>query len=99
MPEVASVPLKLNPTGASYQPFALGARLAVALTPLGAVASRLIVIDWLLVPPALVAEQVKVTLFVSLVMVVVSHPVWEPIIDSASATLQLTVTSLTYQPL
>src|SRR5262245_12424424 len=39
---------------------------AVPHATLGAVASRLMVTDWLLVPPALVAEQVKVTPVVSL---------------------------------
>src|SRR5437762_1426530 len=70
----------------------LGARV-------GAVASRLIVTGWLFAPPALVAVHVKVMLFVSLVTVVVSQPVCELIVDSASTTLQLTVTSLVYQPL
>src|SRR5918998_2014172 len=70
----------------------LGARL-------GAVASRLIVTDWLFVPPALVAVRVKGTLCVSLATVVLSQPGCELMVDSASTTLQLMVTSLVYQPL
>src|SRR5690242_6297188 len=68
------------------------------LTP-GAVASRLIVTNWLAVPPALVAVQVRVTPLVSLLRVLGSQPDCALIADSLSTALQLTATSLTYQPL
>jgi hypothetical protein len=42
---------------------------------------------------------VKVTPFVSLVVLVVAQPLSLLIVDSASITLQLTATSLVYQPL
>jgi hypothetical protein len=64
----------------------------------GGVASRLMVTDTELVPPALVAVQVSVTPVVSESIVVDSHPLVEVTLDSGSVTVQLTVTSLTYQP-
>jgi hypothetical protein len=63
----------------------------------GGVASRLIVTDCVDVPPALVALQVMVMLAVSVLIVVVLQPVLEGV-DSASVTLQLTMTLLVYQP-
>jgi hypothetical protein len=56
------------------------------------------VTDAELVPPALVAVQVSVVPAVSAVIVVVPHPLVEVTGDSGSVTVQLTVTSLTYQP-
>ena len=61
--------------------------------------TSLIVTLWLAVPPALLAVQVKVMPIVSLVMLCVSQPLWLLMADSESLTFQLTVTSLTYQPL
>src|SRR4051812_3730050 len=98
VPEVASLQLHCTVTGPLFQPAALGAvRLAKAMV--GLVASRLIVTLWLLVPPALLAEQVKLTPLVSLVTLVLVQPLCELIADSLSTTLQLIVTSLMYQPL
>jgi hypothetical protein len=51
------------------------------------------------VPPALVAQQVSVSPAVSVLIVVESQPIMEVMADSGSLTLQLTVTSLTYQSL
>ena len=65
----------------------------------GRVASRLIVTDLLLVPPALVAVQVYVAPEVSAVIATVPHPLCAPIDDWASVTAQLTFTLLVYQPL
>ena len=65
--------------------------------PVGAVASRLIVTDCELEPPALVAEQVRVVPEVSALIRVEPHPVEEEMADSRSVTVQLTVTSDTYQ--
>ena len=85
-------------TSLLYQPLALGALLAAALM-VGAVASRLMVTLWLAVPPVLVAAQVKVSPAVSALTVTGSQPLWLLMTDSASTTLQLRDTSLTYQPL
>jgi hypothetical protein len=65
----------------------------------GAVASRLMVTDCELVPPALVALQVKVWPAVSVLTVVGPQPLEDVIDDSGSFTVQLMYTSLTYQPL
>jgi hypothetical protein len=51
IPEVASVPLKLMPTGWLYQPFASGGRLGDPPVTLGAFASRLTVITGVLYEP------------------------------------------------
>jgi len=64
----------------------------------GAMVSRLIVTDCDAVPPWLVAVHVSVCDTVSLEMVVVVQPVDAPIALSPSATVQLTITSLRYQP-
>src|SRR5215212_1906507 len=64
----------------------------------GAVVSRWIVTDWLLVPPALVAEQISVVPAVSVLMVVGSQSIRAVMVDGLSTTLQLTETSPTYQP-
>ena len=58
MPEIESVPLKLTVTAVLRHPAELADGVAVARA-VGALASRLIVTDWLDVPPALVAVQVK----------------------------------------
>jgi hypothetical protein len=85
-------------TSVLFQPLVFGPGVALALT-IGAVASRLIVTDCELVPPALVAVQVRVVPAVSVLIVVVLQPLVEVIADSGSVTVQLTVTLLTYQPL
>src|SRR2546423_441965 len=93
-----SAQLKLTATSALYQPLALGARSGLPLI-VGAVASRLIVTDWPLVPPLLVAVQVKVVPAVSVVMLVGPQPFCDVTDDSGSTTVQLTATLLVYQPL
>ena len=60
----------------------------------GAVASRLTVTEFELVPPPLVAWQVTTVPFVSKVMVVVPHPEADETDDCGSETDQVTVTSL-----
>jgi hypothetical protein len=65
----------------------------------GAVASRLIVTLWIVVPPVLVAWQVKVTPVVSVATVWRSQPTCMVTVDSLSTTDQLTLTVLVYQPL
>ena|SRR5689334_16993070 len=64
----------------------------------GAVASRMIVTSRLLIPPALVALQLMVWPGVS-AEIVVGAQAGDVTADSASETVQLTVTSLVYQPL
>src|SRR5215208_769118 len=58
------------------------------------------VTDFVVVPPALVAEQVQVLpeSSVSVVTTDISHPLEEVIGDSSSVVFQLTATSLVYQP-
>lgn len=64
---------------------------------MGAVLSILMVTDWEFVPPALVAMQVRTVPFVSAVSEVEEQPVLEEIADSASVTVQLTLTLLLNQ--
>jgi hypothetical protein len=71
---------------------------ALVIITIGAVASRLIVTDCEALPPALLAEHVSVVPDVSALIVVGSQPLLDTISDSASATAQLTATSLVYQP-
>ena len=101
MPEVSSEQVNLTvgaPVLMLYQPVPAG-DLSSAAEMVGLVASRLMVTELELVPPALVAEQVRVVPAVSVVIVVEPQPVLEEIAESGSDTVQLTVTSLTYQPL
>jgi hypothetical protein len=65
----------------------------------GPVASRLIVMLFEAVPPALVAWQVKVIPVVSVATVWELQPVCMMTVDSLSITDQLTLTVLAYQPL
>ena len=64
----------------------------------GAVASRWIVTDWVVVPPALVAEQVNVVPVVSAVTAVAPHPVVDDTAESGSSDAHEMWTSLVYQP-
>ncbi len=75
----------------------LSVLVALAVGAFGATVSRLITISWLLVPPALVAVHLRVVPAVSALMMVCPQPVDEEIADSLSVTVQLTVTSPTYQ--
>jgi hypothetical protein len=93
------VPVKTTSTAWLYQVPWSGPRSGAPLTLVGAEASRLIVTEFELVPPALVAEHVNVVPEVSVLIVVLSHPVFDVIVDSLSTTVQLTVTLLVYQPL
>ena len=66
----------------------------------GGVASRFTVVDAELdIPPPFVAVQVRVVPGVSALMVVVAQPDVVAMPDSGSVVVQLTVTSLVYQPL
>src|SRR5207253_469791 len=93
----ASAPVKVTVTSVLFQPltFASGNWAAEAV---GAVLSSLILTDPELVPPALVAVQVKVVPEVSVVWVTVTHPLLEEIEDSGSVTDQVMVGLLLFQP-
>ena len=98
IPDIASEHAKETVTAALFQPSAFGA--GVALPPIvGAVASLFMVTDWELDPPALVAAHVSVVPAVLVLIVVGTQPLEDVIADSASVTVQLTVTSLVYHPL
>ena len=96
-PDSASLELKVTATSALFHPLALARGKRVPLM-VGAVASRLMVTLAEAMPPAEVAEQVKVTPAVSEVTFWFPQPVVVTA-DSASVTAQDTVTSDTYQPL
>jgi hypothetical protein len=99
IPLVASVPVHDTLNGALYQFGAASyGREAVAVNPVGAVASRLIVTAFDAAPPTLVALHVYVVPVVSMRTTDVPHPVVDEIAESGSVTVQLTVTLLTYQP-
>jgi hypothetical protein len=98
IPDISSEHAKETVTAALFQPSVFGA--GVALPPIvGAVASLFIVTDWELDPPALVAAHVSVVPAVSVLIVVGPQALEDVIEDSASVTIQLTVTSLVYHPL
>ena len=71
----------------------------VAIVAAGRVASRLIVTDFVLVPPALFAEQVYVLPFVSEIMDTLAQPLFDWIRDSGSVTVQSSRALVVYQPL
>ena len=98
MSDIASAQVNETVTSVLFQLFEFAAGDAEPLT-VGAVASRLIVTDCDDVPPALVAEHVKVVPAVSALTVVGSQPDADEIAVSLSTTPHVTVTSLTYQPL
>ena len=83
-----------------FQPLALGGGVAEAVGAFGADASRLMVTDALLVPPALVAEHVNVVpaAAVSVVMLEGPQSVEDEIDDWGSVTVHVRPTSLVYQP-
>ena len=93
-PEVASLPLQLIVTGFRYQPFASAERAGAAVTPVGAVASILIVfVVTAVVPPSLVAVQVRVVpVFGPSILTAGSQPLVELIGESGSVTVQWTTT-------
>ena len=97
-PDVPSVQEKDTLTSVLFQPAPLGAGAAEP-EMVGAVTSRLMVTDCVLVPPALVAEHVNVVPAVSIVTLLDPQPVLDVIVDSGSATVHETPTLLVYQPL
>src|SRR5688572_3752799 len=96
--DVASEQLKLTVTLVLFHPLALAPGVLLPVID-GAVASRLMVTDCELVPPALVAEHVNVMPVVSVVRVVKPQPVDELIEDSGSSTVHNRFTLLVYQSL
>ena len=98
IPDSESVAVKRTNTAVLFQPFAFAA-VRVNDTK-GSVLSILIVAEADPVNPALlVAVHVSVVPAVSVLRVVVEHPVEEAMLDSGSVILHVTVTSLRYQPL
>src|SRR5690606_34511413 len=93
----ASSPSKVSSTGETNHFPAPGVP-ARRFETWGPVASRLMVTLSLVVPPALVATQVKVTPAVSLVTRASSQPSVAVIRDPTSPTVQRTLTSPVYQP-
>jgi hypothetical protein len=98
IPDIESIPVKVTVTEELFQPYASGSGERVPLT-MGGVVSRLMVTLWVVVPPALVAEQVKVCPVVSVVTDAGPQPVWLVIGATASVTFQVTVTLPVCQPL
>ena len=102
-PEVPSLAVKPAVCSPRHQPFSPGTEQEspAGRRPIeGALASRLIVTDSVLDPPALVAVQVKVTPVVSELTVPPLQPAdLELTVDSGSVTSKLTFTLLVYQPL
>jgi hypothetical protein len=90
--------VKLTVTSLLFHPAPLANGLLAPVGPLGADASRLIVTELELVPPALVAEHVSVMPAVSVLMVVGPQPVDDVTVDSGSVTVQETLTLLVYHP-
>jgi hypothetical protein len=85
-------------TSLVYQPFVPPLPAVTESIAVGTVASRLIVTDWLFVPPALVAVQVRVVPVVSVEIVVGPQPDCVEIAESGSETVHDTITSEVYQP-
>ena len=88
-PEVASVPLHWSVTGVRYQPAPFGAVVAATVVD-GAVASTLsCIVVTAVVPPELVAEQVRVVpVFGSSMRIAGSQPIVEMTAESGSVTVQ-----------
>jgi hypothetical protein len=99
MPDVASVPLKLIPTGWLYQPFESGPRSGEALVMVGAVVSRLTSITGVLYEPPVLYWILhwNDSPVVSDVTVNTPQP-GVPVIDGSGATKNATVTFDVYQP-
>ena len=93
-----SLPLKSTATSWLYQPFESADRDGVAVVA-GAVLSILNGFEIVVIPPSLSAEQVSVVPVVFLVMVTALQPLVDRMIDSGSATDQLTVTLVVYHTL
>ena len=98
-PERASVQFQFRVTALLFQPFAFAGVLPANVIT-GAVRSILVVIEAVLGrPAAFVAEHVRTVPDVSVVRLVVVHPVEDEIPDSGSVTLQLRDTAELFQPL
>src|SRR5690349_5330036 len=82
-----------------FQPLVFGTGDGVPKLSTGGVASRLMVTDALVVPPADVTEQLNVTPAVSVVTLPVSQPAVPRMLPGTSLMAQATCTSLVYQPL
>ena len=96
---MVSAPLVWIVTSLVYQPLMPAVPAMIARVAVGAVLSILIVTEAELERPALfVAEQVRVEPAVSEVKLDAVQPVEVLMPDSASVTVQLTVTLLVYQP-
>jgi hypothetical protein len=98
MPDKLSVQVNCTVTFEVYQLFEPSVPALIAAEIVGFVASRLIVTDWELAPPVLVAKQVSVVPAVSVLIVVGPQPVLVKD-DSGSTTVQETETLLVYHPL
>jgi hypothetical protein len=92
---IVSAPLVATVTSLTYQPLVPRVPDAVRVAE-GGLASRLIVLETELVPPALVAVQVNVTPVVSVVTVEVTQGA-DVTGDSGSVTVHVTETALVYQ--
>jgi hypothetical protein len=105
IPEVASVPLHWSETGERYQPAPFGPVVAATLVDGGVASTLSCFVVTAVVPPELVAEQVRVVpVFGSSMRIAGSQPVVESTADSGSETVQWTTMKLPlalprYQPL
>ncbi len=93
-----SAPVVRTVTGLTYQPFEPRVPLTTERAASGGLASRLMVTLSVLLPPPLVAEQVKVVPAVSATAATLEHPVVDEIADSGSVTDQSIDTSPVYHP-
>jgi hypothetical protein len=98
-PLIESVPTVSTVTSLTYQPFSPGVPELTCRVAVGAVASRLMVTELEIVPPELVAVQVKVTPRVSVLTLPAPHPEVEVTLESGSLMIQPMLTLLTYHPL
>ena len=98
-PDIASLRVNNTLTLLLIQPFAFGAGVGVPNVSTGGVASRFRLIELLVVPPADVTLQVNVALAVSVVTMLVTHPVLERMLAGGVLIDHATCTSLVYQPL
>ena len=105
IPEVASVPLHWSVTGVRYQPALFGAVVAATLVDGGVASTLSSFVVTAVVPPELVAEQVRVVpVFGSSMRIAGSQPVVEMTGESGSVTVQWTTMKAPlalprYQPL
>jgi hypothetical protein len=98
-PLIESVPAVETVTSLMYQPWSPEVPEVMERAAVGGVVSRLMVTDWEMVPPALVAVQVKVAPPVSVLTLPAPHPEVDVTLESGSLTIQPIPTLLTYHPL